>query len=207
MTQSGCSKFFNNLRPDGDDGNSSASSDSSEDLSNEYGENTQGNNSETSADHRPQQRQEYLSESRTERKPAESLDSSSSYGPSYGPSGDLSSPPRRRTTREDFVDKSQEEGSLWASGGQTNYYFTKNKVRSPGDIVTVKLENDLYKNIISEIKKTLTSPERNRELFDARERLRASLGPQGGSRGLASLDANQSNQPNAAHRRSSRGFD
>ena len=82
---------------------------------------------------------------------------------------------KKRTTREDFVDHSQEEGSLWASSGQTNYYFTKNKVRSPGDIVTVKVENDLYRAIAAEIKKSLTLEEQAVELLDARELLRQKL--------------------------------
>jgi hypothetical protein len=34
-----------------------------------------------------------------------------------------------RVTKEDFIDRNSNEGSLWASDGQTNYYFTKNKVR------------------------------------------------------------------------------
>ncbi len=81
----------------------------------------------------------------------------------------------RRATRDDFIDQSQEEGSLWASSGQTNYYFTKNKVRSPGDIVTVKIENDLYRGISEEIKKSLSMDEKTVELIDAKEHLREKL--------------------------------
>lgn len=69
-----------------------------------------------------------------------------------------------RATRDDFVDQSQEEGSLWASSGQTNYYFTKNKVRSPGDIIILTLESDLFKDIGTEIKRTLTPREKQNEV-------------------------------------------
>jgi flagellar basal body L-ring protein FlgH len=81
----------------------------------------------------------------------------------------------KRATRDDFIDQSQEEGSLWASSGQTNYYFTKNKVRSPGDIVTVKVENDLYRAITEEIKKSLSPDEKTVELIEAKEHLRDRL--------------------------------
>jgi flagellar basal body L-ring protein FlgH len=64
-----------------------------------------------------------------------------------------------RATKDDFVDQSQEEGSLWASSGQTNYYFTKNRVRSPGDLITLVLEQDLYKDIGVETKRTLNMKE------------------------------------------------
>jgi flagellar basal body L-ring protein FlgH len=72
--------------------------------------------------------------------------------------------PSNRTTKEDFLDQSQAEGSLWASSGQTNYYFTKNKVRSPGDIVAVTIENDLYRDITDEIKRNLSPRERTQEI-------------------------------------------
>jgi flagellar basal body L-ring protein FlgH len=81
----------------------------------------------------------------------------------------------KRATKEDFIDQSQEEGSLWASSGQTNYYFTKNKVRSPGDIVTVKIENDLYRGISAQIKQSLSPDEKMVELTDAKELLREKL--------------------------------
>jgi len=81
----------------------------------------------------------------------------------------------KRATKDDFIDQSQEEGSLWASSGQTNYYFTKNKVRSPGDIVTIKIENDLYQGVSAEIKKSLSPDEKVVELIEAKERLREKL--------------------------------
>lgn len=80
-----------------------------------------------------------------------------------------------RATRADFVDASENEGSLWASNGQTNYYFTKNKVRGVGDIITINLEPDLIHDISMEIKKTLNEREKEVELTLASERQRNKL--------------------------------
>jgi flagellar basal body L-ring protein FlgH len=78
-----------------------------------------------------------------------------------------------RATRADFIDDTSNEGSLWGSDGQTNYYFTKNKVRGVGDLVTVTLEPDMLKDLSSEVKRTLTPKEREFELALAQERLKA----------------------------------
>lgn len=77
-----------------------------------------------------------------------------------------------RATRADFVDESQNEASLWASDGQTNYYFTKNKIRGVGDILTITLETDMVRDIALESRRTLTPREREFELNLAQERLR-----------------------------------
>ena len=78
-----------------------------------------------------------------------------------------------RATRSDFVDDASNEGSLWASDGQTNYYFTKNKVRGVGDIVTVTAENDIIRDTIGEVTRSLSPREREVELTIAQERIRA----------------------------------
>ena len=78
-----------------------------------------------------------------------------------------------RATRADFVDESQNEGSLWASDGQTNYYFTKNKIRGIGDILTINVEPDLVRDITTEARRTLSPKEREYELAAAQERIRA----------------------------------
>ena len=78
-----------------------------------------------------------------------------------------------RATRADFVDESPNEGSLWASDGQTNYYFTKNKVRGVGDIVNITVEADMVKDVTQEVRRTLTPRERDYELGAAQERIRA----------------------------------
>ncbi|MCM2322877.1 MAG: flagellar basal body L-ring protein FlgH [Oligoflexia bacterium] len=80
-----------------------------------------------------------------------------------------------RATRADFVDDAANEGSLWASDGQTNYYFTKNKIRGVGDIVTITLDEEIIRDFGLEVKRNLTEIERMRELNAARERMRAKL--------------------------------
>jgi flagellar basal body L-ring protein FlgH len=76
-----------------------------------------------------------------------------------------------RARASDFVDDSQSEGSLWASNGQTNYFFTKNKVRAVGDIVTVVMGDRLIKDVATELKKTLSQEELEQELIATEHRL------------------------------------
>jgi flagellar basal body L-ring protein FlgH len=76
-----------------------------------------------------------------------------------------------RASRADFQDNSIGEGSLWASDGQTNYYFTKNKIRGVGDLVSVKIEKDFLRDAGLEIQRTLSPGEREKELEAAQERL------------------------------------
>ena len=76
-----------------------------------------------------------------------------------------------RAKRADFIDESTNEGSLWAPEGQTNYYFSKNKVRSVGDIVTVTLDEQIIKDVALEIKRTLVKQEAQAELILAQQRL------------------------------------
>jgi hypothetical protein len=78
-----------------------------------------------------------------------------------------------RATRADFVDESPNEGSLWASDGQTNYYFTKNKIRGIGDIVTVTIEAPMVKDVGLEVRRSLTPREREAELILAQARINA----------------------------------
>jgi flagellar basal body L-ring protein FlgH len=77
-----------------------------------------------------------------------------------------------RATREDFIDQSQEEGSLWASSGQTNYFFSKNKVRNPGDLISIMIEEDLYRDVSNEIKHALTPVEKMKEIERLQDQLR-----------------------------------
>jgi len=76
-----------------------------------------------------------------------------------------------RATRKDFQDDGVNEGSLWASDGQTNYYFTKNKIRGVGDLVTVKIEENLLKDLHREVRRTLSMREKEVELEAAQDRL------------------------------------
>lgn len=77
-----------------------------------------------------------------------------------------------RATSRDFIDEDQNEGSLWASHGETNYYFTKNKIRSVGDLVTVTLEKDFVRDAQAEFMRSLNPDEREFELRNAQENLK-----------------------------------
>ena len=69
-----------------------------------------------------------------------------------------------RATRSDFLDTAPNDGSLWANENDANYFFTKGKVRSTGDIISVKLEETMIKQFAEEIKKSLTPAEQEVEM-------------------------------------------
>ena len=69
-----------------------------------------------------------------------------------------------RTTKNDFYDNTPSDGSLWANENDGNYFFTKGKVRSMGDIISVKMEDALVKQFADEIKKRLTPAEQEVEM-------------------------------------------
>lgn len=125
----------------------------------------------------------------------------------YGSTPDLAPPVQRvykngdRATRADFVDDMSNEGSLWASDGQTNYFFTKNKIRGVGDILTINVEDQLIRDVSAEVKRTLSEGEREAELALAQQRIRArTLGlPDPSEDGQAAPKA-QAGQPPAAQR-------
>lgn len=130
---------------------------------------------------------------------------SSSFGASYSDNPNLPPPSRRmykqgsRATRADFMDEGSSEGSLWASDGQTNYYFTKNKIRGVGDIVTVQVEDGILKDIHAEIARTLSQQERDLEVASAQQRFQAAAtGVASGSDQIGSNSAASERQPAAA---------
>ncbi len=69
-----------------------------------------------------------------------------------------------RATRNDFFDNTPSDGSLWANENDANYFFTKGKVRTLGDIISVKLEDPLIRQFAEEIKKSLTPAEQEVEM-------------------------------------------
>lgn len=77
-----------------------------------------------------------------------------------------------RATRADFVDDARDDGSLWTSEGQTNYFLTKNQIKSEGDLVTVLTDDEFMKDVAAELKRTLSPEEREMELEVAQERMR-----------------------------------
>lgn len=101
-----------------------------------------------------------------------------------------------RATRADFVDDARDDGSLWTSEGQTNYFLTKNQIKSEGDLVTVITDEEFIKDIAGEIKRTLSPNEREAEIEIAQERLRRkTMGlPEEGSAGAVSGDQVASTQ-------------
>jgi flagellar basal body L-ring protein FlgH len=177
---SGCAKFLGNLRQDFND-NSDAMAEDFEGYENDptvggawpergrLNSETRAGNPYAVVGHRDRadfqqgleiespRRQNYLSASNT---------------PVYTPETKRLYKHGNRATRDDFIDQSQEEGSLWASSGQTNYYFTKNKIRSPGDLITLTIENDLYRDIGIETKRTLSPREKTTELALLQEQLK-----------------------------------
>lgn len=77
-----------------------------------------------------------------------------------------------RKTREDFVDNDPNENSLWASNGQTNYYFTENLNRAQGDVLNLVIGESLFGSLSQEVKRTLNATEREMELELAQKKLR-----------------------------------
>ena len=132
--------------------------------------------------------------------------------PSYTRQMDLPPPVKRqykngnRATKADFVDDVN-EGSLWASDGQTNYYFTKNKVRGVGDILTITSDAQLLKDISTEIARTLTPNERDHEVDLAQARINAKAAGQPDPDAPAGTDATGSSAAAPARAPASAGAD
>ncbi len=77
-----------------------------------------------------------------------------------------------RATKADFIDDSRSDGSLWNSDGQTNYFLTKNNIKSDGDLITVMTEEDFIRDVAAELKRTMSPDERDAEMEMAQERAR-----------------------------------
>ncbi|HTL11293.1 MAG TPA: flagellar basal body L-ring protein FlgH [Bdellovibrionota bacterium] len=99
-------------------------------------------------------------------------------GPAYTDNPNLPPETKRlyqdgvRARKADFEDSAPNEGSLWASTGQTNYFFTKNKVKAVGDLVTVVLKDRVIKDMGAEVKKTLTQEEADAAVLETEEKRR-----------------------------------
>lgn len=106
---------------------------------------------------------------------AEELGISSASTPNLRPSSRRLYKNGTRATRADFIDESTNEGSLWASDGQTNYFFTKNKIRGVGDLVSITLEQDMIRDIAAEVRRTLSPREKEFELAMAQEKVKQRL--------------------------------
>ncbi len=106
-------------------------------------------------------------------------DGGGEMGPTYANQPSVPPPVRKqyksggRASRADFIDGAPNEGSLWGSDGQTNYYFTKNKIRGIGDIISITVAQELVKDVLTEVQRTLSPKEREAELALAQARIRA----------------------------------
>jgi flagellar L-ring protein precursor FlgH len=56
------------------------------------------------------------------------------------------------------------ENSLWLEDGQTNYLFARNKLKQPGDLVSVVIEDGLRGEMIGSVKKILPPEYRDQEI-------------------------------------------
>lgn len=66
----------------------------------------------------------------------------------------------RRVTRRDFMDRDARENSLWDGQGQSNYLFSNNRRREPGDMITADVEKDLRREIQYQLWLTLPPEQR-----------------------------------------------
>lgn len=104
-----------------------------------------------------------------------------------------------RATAADFIDESQNESSLWASNGQTNYYFTKNRIRSEGDIVKLLMEERMIADVGAELKRSLNEDEREIEIDELKkkrelEQEKANRKPAGTAAGTAAKKEEKSEE-------------
>ncbi len=69
-----------------------------------------------------------------------------------------------RATKADFIDRAPGDGSLWTGENDSNYFYSKTKVRAMGDIISIKVEEEMVKHIGEEIKKSLSPAEQEVEM-------------------------------------------
>jgi flagellar basal body L-ring protein FlgH len=70
-----------------------------------------------------------------------------------------------RITANDFIaENTKNENSLWSEEGQNNYLFARNKLKMPGDLVSVVIEDGLRKDMVDSVKKLLPPEYRDQEI-------------------------------------------
>lgn len=92
-----------------------------------------------------------------------------------------------RSTKRDLWDNAPADGSLWSGEGDVNFFFTRSKIRNMGDIVNIKMQEPLVKQIASEVKRNLTPAEQQVELAIATKGKIAAANADSAKRGLASV--------------------
>lgn len=61
-----------------------------------------------------------------------------------------------RVKAEDFIAESaKNENSLWTDEGQANYLFARNKNKTPGDLVTIAIDDRLRRDMVDSVRKLL----------------------------------------------------
>ncbi|MBI3543436.1 MAG: flagellar basal body L-ring protein FlgH [Deltaproteobacteria bacterium] len=70
----------------------------------------------------------------------------------------------RVTAAEFMAENTKNENSLWAEDGQTNYLFARNKLKAPGDLVTVQIEDGLRKDMVNTVKNLLPPEYRDQDI-------------------------------------------
>ena len=66
-----------------------------------------------------------------------------------------------RVTRQDFeVAAARNENSLWKEDGQNNFFFANNKLKLPGDLLTIEVEKDLKKDLLKEYVRAVPEDDR-----------------------------------------------
>jgi hypothetical protein len=166
----GCSTFnpFSGGKPEdlnaltyGDDSSNGRSRDGSWGSGRGDAYSNSGDRAPSSASRAPDDKQGYYSEEKqdpTDEAVRQDIERSRGYG------GDATYTRGDRATREDFYDNKPNDGSLWANENDGNYFFTKGKVRSAGDIISIKLEDQMIKQFAEQIKKSLTPAEQEVEM-------------------------------------------
>jgi flagellar basal body L-ring protein FlgH len=69
-----------------------------------------------------------------------------------------------RTTKRDLWDNKPADGSLWFGQNDVNFFFTKSKARNLGDIVSIKIQENLIRQVADELKRGLTPAEQKIEM-------------------------------------------
>lgn len=71
----------------------------------------------------------------------------------------------RMTAAEFMAEAKQNENSLWSEDGQSNYLFARNKLKAPGDLVTVMIEDRLRNDMVGSVKNLLPPEYRDQEII------------------------------------------
>lgn len=70
----------------------------------------------------------------------------------------------RVTAKDFFAENERNENSLWTEDGQANYLFARNKLKAPGDLVSIVIEDRLRNDMVNSIKKLLPPEYRDQDI-------------------------------------------